>query len=122
MQERQQAQAREDQERERVRVQEEHERERVRVQEEQERERVRVQEEQEREIIRSREEREERIEIARLNHDAEMRKLDMDERQTPANDSIGGNASITSGGRYYGPKLPAFDESKDNMDSYLQRF
>src|SRR5260221_5986333 len=64
-------------------------------------------------------EREERA--AARNHDLEMRRLDL-EAQVRVREPPAGVAEGNAGARFRGPKLPVFDEVKDNLDSFLHRF
>ncbi len=95
-----------------------------------ERELQREKEEQERQLQREREERERQREMEERQreleekererrHELEMKKLELQERerQSPLNSSV----TETTSGRSI-PKLPVFDDSKDEIDSYLQRF
>ncbi len=88
-----------------------------------ERELQREKEEQERQLQREREEREQQREMEEKErerrHELEMKKLELQERerQSPLNSSV----TETTSGRSI-PKLPVFDDSKDEIDSYLQRF
>src|SRR5260221_8316885 len=66
-------------------------------------------------------EREERERAVARNHDLEMRRLDL-EAQVRVREPPAGVAEGNAGARFRGPKLPVFDEVKDNLDSFLHRF
>src|SRR5260221_5750377 len=68
-----------------------------------------------------REEREERERAAARNHDLEMRRLDL-EAQVRVREPQVAVAEGNLGARFKGPKVPVFDEVKDNLDSFLHRF
>lgn len=73
----------------------------------------------ERELQREKEEQELEEKERERRHELEMKKLELQERerQSPLNSS----ATESTSGRSI-PKLPVFDDSKDEIDSYLQRF
>ena len=97
-------------ERERERDREERERER----EERERERDREERQQEREKQREKEEKEERQRIR--DHELEMERIRIQAR--PSGENISPRSTFNSSA----PKLPAFVDHKDDLDSFLTRF
>src|SRR6266568_4762493 len=78
----------------------------------------------------AREEREQAMVLARMTHEREMRKLDRANAGGGDRDHENDDADISdtpvsarsSSNKFFGPKIPAFDEVHDCMDSYLQRF
>src|SRR6266496_1835962 len=78
----------------------------------------------------AREEREQDMVLARMTHEREMRKLDRANAGGGDRDHENDDADISdtpvsarsSSNKFFGPKIPAFDEVHDCMDSYLQRF
>src|SRR6266496_53913 len=78
----------------------------------------------------AREEREQAMVLARMTHEREMRKLDRAKAGGGDRDHENDDADISdtpvsarsSSNKFFGPKIPAFDEVHDCMDSYLQRF
>src|SRR6266496_2174202 len=78
----------------------------------------------------AREEREQAMALAHLTHEREMRKLDRAKAGGGERDHESDDADISdtpvsarsSSNKFFGPKIPAFDEVHDCMDSYLQRF
>src|SRR6266568_3268785 len=78
----------------------------------------------------AREEREQAMVLARMTHEREMRKLDRanagggdrDHENDDADISVTPVSARSSSNKFFGPKIPAFDEVHDCMDSYLQRF
>src|SRR6266496_2578925 len=78
----------------------------------------------------AREEREQAMVLARMTLEREMRKLDRANAGGGDRDHENDDADISdtpvsarsSSNKFFGPKIPAFDEVHDCMDSYLQRF
>ena len=64
----------------------------------------------------------EKIELEKLQVQAEMKKTESEERHraSPLNSSMTSTESTTATGKV--PKLPAFKEGQDELDSYLRRF
>jgi len=67
------------------------------------------------------------LEIARLAHELEMRMLEVkssadDDDDASVHSNTGAASPAGSSRRYFGPKIPPFNEIHDSMDSYLQRF
>src|SRR6266568_4921074 len=87
-------------------------------------------EEKEHVLTLAREEREQAMVLARMTHEREMRKLDRANAGGGDRDHENDDADISdtpvsarsSSNKSFGPKIPAFDEVHDCMDSYLQRF
>src|SRR6266568_2367036 len=78
----------------------------------------------------AREEREQDMALAHLTHEREMRKLDRakagggDRDHENDDDDISDTPAParSSSNKFFGPKIPAFDEVHDSMDSYLPHF
>jgi hypothetical protein len=129
-------QEKEDKENERLRREEEMEKERLRKEEEKEKERLRKEEEKERlreekEKERLRKEEELTLQIRARDADeqakenAHRRMLEMKEKEIEMMKIAKEGKEKKSGEievRTNRPKLPKFDEDKDDMDSYLERF
>src|SRR6266568_2251767 len=87
-------------------------------------------EEKEHVLTLAREEREQAMVLARMTHEREMRKLDRANAGGGDRDHENDDVDISdtpvsarsSSNKFFGPKIPAFDEVHDCMDSYLQRF
>src|SRR6266568_7712762 len=87
-------------------------------------------EEKEQSMALAREERQQAMALAHLTHEREMHKLDharagggdRDHENDEADISDTPVSARSSSNKFFGPKIPAFDEVHDCMDSYLQRF
>ena len=89
--------------------------EKERQQKEEEHKRDMEKQEKERELLRKEKEEEHRRELEKRDKDMEMIKLKM----TMGKDQTEG---VTQNITIHRPKLPKFEEERDNMDTYLQRF
>ncbi|XP_033733848.1 uncharacterized protein LOC117322984 [Pecten maximus] len=61
------------------------------------------------------------MEKAKLERESEARAIEEHKRQMELQASQS-KPTVRDGTAFRGPKLPAFEEGKDNMDAYLQRF
>lgn len=88
-------------------------------------ERTKEREEREKQRDFEKEKQDREMQLRRMEFEIEMKKLETSVMQEGLNDSkedVGHTVDIRGRRMAKGPKMPCFDESKDDMDSFLHRF